>query len=177
MSGSVECPRFILSQSGVADLLVITTKKKPCNTRYEQPVTDARLYSKQPKCVFEQDWIDVYFKLLDSHFPGIPFAKNPVSKPATETVEVVFPPNFPCAPPPAEKQSAMWPAEPYFEHWSPITCIRGRTTSLKPKIKTKLMKKLSTCAINISVPKFRIMLQRPPLPSVNAKLRIGRRNH
>jgi hypothetical protein len=27
------------------DLSVMTTKKRPCNTRYEQPVTDARLYS------------------------------------------------------------------------------------------------------------------------------------
>jgi hypothetical protein len=61
-------------------------------------VTDARLYSKQPKCVFERDWIDVYFKLLDAHFPGIPFAKNPGSKPATETVEVEFPRDFPRAP-------------------------------------------------------------------------------
>lgn len=88
----------LLAGGGVADLLVMTTKKKPCNTRYEQPVTDARLYSKQPKCVFERDWIDVYFKLLDAHFPGIPFAKNPGSKPATETVEVEFPRDFPRAP-------------------------------------------------------------------------------
>jgi hypothetical protein len=57
-------------------------------TRYEQPVTDARLYSKQSKCVFCRDWTAVYFELLDAHFPDISFAKIACPKPATETIEV-----------------------------------------------------------------------------------------
>ena len=89
----------VIPAVGRCDLSVMTTSKKPCNTRYEQQVTDARLYAKQSKCVFDRDWPSIFFGLLDSNFPGIPFARIVRPNLETETTEVQFPPDFPCAPP------------------------------------------------------------------------------
>ena len=95
---------FIMNSMEAVDISVIT-KNHPSQNRYGLEVTEARLYSKQSKSVFECNWPDLVFSMMDFNFPDIPFYKKMESVSAVhgaDRTEVVFPPNFP-----AENQLAL----------------------------------------------------------------------